>query len=34
MTLKHLLLATTVAFGLHAAPALAQDAGRLRQVLR
>jgi len=26
MTLKHFLLATTVALGLHAAPALAQDA--------
>lgn len=26
MTLKQLLLATTVALGLHAAPALAQDA--------
>ena len=26
MTLKHLLLATTVAIGLHAAPAMAQDA--------
>jgi rhodanese-related sulfurtransferase len=26
MTLKHILLATTVAVGLHAAPALAQDA--------